>query len=84
MLESDRRFDLILCDVMMPDLTGVDVYAAAQTLEPGLEERIVFITGGAFTPQASEFMARIPNRRLNKPFSAEAVRATVEDMMNEG
>ncbi|HVZ70830.1 MAG TPA: ATP-binding protein [Polyangia bacterium] len=70
-------FDVILCDLMMPDMTGMDLYAEAARRHAGLERRFVFMTGGAFTPRAAEFLERVPNRRLEKPFETSALREIV-------
>ncbi|HEX2736221.1 MAG TPA: response regulator, partial [Polyangiaceae bacterium] len=52
-LETEPPFDLVLCDVMMPDMNGEDVYNAASRVAPGTQQRIVFVTGGAFTKDAN-------------------------------
>jgi CheY-like chemotaxis protein/two-component sensor histidine kinase len=67
-LRTDRAFDLILCDLMMPELTGMDVYHAVRESWPGLHERIAFITGGAFTPDTQRFVQQVGNPLLTKPF----------------
>jgi CheY-like chemotaxis protein len=76
LLKQGEPFDLVLCDVMMPDLTGADVYEAAQ--EVGMERRIVFVTGGAFTSSARAFLVSVPNRRIEKPFSRDRVRSLLD------
>jgi PAS domain S-box-containing protein len=73
--------DAVLCDVMMPDLTGRDVYEAVRREHPGLEQRLVFVSGGAFTPGAREFLASVPNLLLDKPFDEGRVRAAVEELV---
>lgn len=70
-------YDVILCDLMMPGMTGMELYDEVVRLYPGLEERFVFMTGGAFTPRAIEFLARVKNRRLEKPFDSAALRAVI-------
>jgi PAS domain S-box-containing protein len=70
-------YDVILCDLMMPDMTGMDLFAEVTRRYNGFEERFVFMTGGAFTPRATEFLARVKNRRLEKPFDRSALRAAV-------
>ncbi len=70
-------FDLVLCDLMMPDMTGMELYAKVRDIAPVLAERTVFLTGGAFTPGAREFLARVPNARIEKPFEPDALRALV-------
>ena len=71
-------FDVIVCDLMMPDLTGMDVHEHVRRTRPGLERRMVFITGGAFTPRAAQFVASLEDRCLEKPFSPEDLVRMVE------
>jgi two-component system cell cycle sensor histidine kinase/response regulator CckA len=70
-------FDVILSDLMMPGQSGMDFYDQLQRLAPDQVSRVVFVTGGAFTPAAVSFLAQVPNERVDKPFSAEKVRALV-------
>src|SRR5688572_11044201 len=63
-----QSFDLVFCDLMMPEVSGMDLYDRLCTERPGLEERLVFMTGGAFTARARDFLERISNPRFEKPF----------------
>jgi CheY-like chemotaxis protein len=83
LLSSRQPFHVILCDLMMPDLTGIDVYHRVKESDPGLEERIVFLTGGAFTEQARGFLATVPNLRLDKPFSPEGLEKVIRRAAGE-
>ena len=74
-LVTDPAFDLILCDLMMPDLTGMDVFERVGSERPDLRGRFVFMTGGAVTERARKFLERIPGQRLDKPFRLEQVEA---------
>lgn len=76
MCEADD-FDLILCDVMMPDISGMDVYGRIRSARPALEGRFVFMTGGAFTPKAREFLESVANEQITKPFSLRELRTLV-------
>jgi PAS domain S-box-containing protein len=76
-----ERFDVVLCDVMMPDVTGMDVHRRLRELRPGAERTIVFVTGGTFSEEARAFLQAIPNARLSKPFEFEDVRAAVRSAL---
>jgi PAS domain S-box-containing protein len=77
-LVAGERFDVILCDVMMPQMTGMDLHAEVSRTSPDLLDHIVFMTGGAFTPVARAFLDRVPNVRVDKPFNAQNLRAIVD------
>ncbi|MCE9668679.1 PAS domain S-box protein [Myxococcus stipitatus] len=81
LLEQGLEPDAVLCDVMMPDLTGRDVYESVRRSRAGLEGRFVFVSGGAFTTGAREFLASIPNLLLEKPFDEGRVRRVVEELV---
>jgi len=70
-------FDVVLCDLMMPEMTGMEVHARLARDAPALAARLVFLTGGAFTPAARDFLDRVPNPRLEKPFDPQALRDAV-------
>ncbi|GEJ56143.1 ATP-binding response regulator [Anaeromyxobacter diazotrophicus] len=76
-LERGEPFDVVLCDLMMPGLSGMECYEALRARRPELAGRMIFLTGGAFTPAAREFLERVPNLRVEKPFDAEALRQAV-------
>lgn len=77
-LSRDRTYELIICDLMMPDMTGMDVHDWLEAQHPGLEQRMVFITGGSFEPSAQAFLARVPNPRFEKPIDLGKLRALVK------
>ncbi|MCY1018596.1 two-component regulator propeller domain-containing protein [Pyxidicoccus sp. MSG2] len=73
----ELRYDIVLCDLMMPEMTGMDLFEALQRSAPRVAERVVFITGGAFTPAARTFLERVENPRVEKPFDPEALRTLI-------
>jgi DNA-binding response OmpR family regulator len=75
-----KRFDLVLCDLMLPGVSGVDFHGRVGSLAPELVEHIIFITGGAYTPRAEAFLKRADIRYMEKPFSSvSALRAVVQE-----
>ena len=76
-LQQDQAFDVILCDMMMPEFSGMDLHAWLTEAHPALAERLVFITGGAFTPGARDYLSRIDNARIDKPFQPAEIRELV-------
>jgi len=78
---AGERFDVILCDLMMPDTTGMDLYAAIDRLAPGQGQRMIFVTGGAFTPRAREFLDRVPNPRIEKPVDFQNLRVLMKNLI---
>ena len=80
-LRDHEHFDLIFCDLMMPDMTGMEFYEELHQLAPEQAERVIFMTGGAFTPGAREFLERVSNLRLDKPFDQKNIRALVRDLL---
>jgi CheY-like chemotaxis protein len=81
LLRTDDGFDVIFCDLLMPEMSGIELYHALRTERPGLERRIVFMTGGAFTARTAEFLASVDNRRVEKPFSLGLIEKIVRDMV---
>ena len=77
-VREGARWDVILCDLMMPDMNGMELFAVLEREAPEMARRTVFLTGGAFTPRAQEFLARVPNPRLEKPFEIDALRALIQ------
>jgi PAS domain S-box-containing protein len=83
LLAKDRAFDLIVCDLMMPDMTGMDLHAWLVTRDPALAGQVVFLTGGAFTPRAAEYLASVPNLRFEKPVDREGLLQVVAERILE-
>ena len=78
-VRAGQPFDVIVCDLMMPQMTGMDLHAELLRLSPELAARVVFITGGAFTAGARAFLDAVPNHRIEKPFGAQQLRAVIND-----
>jgi PAS domain S-box-containing protein len=77
LLESGKRFDVLFVDVMMPKMTGVELFDRISARWPQLASRVVFMTGGAVAPDVRARVERAPNRRVDKPFDMAELRALV-------
>lgn len=73
-LLRDSSFDIVFCDLMMPELSGMDLFQALKLNRPGAEQKIVFMTGGAFTREAEHFLAQVKCPHIEKPFNMHALR----------
>jgi PAS domain S-box-containing protein len=78
-IRGGEHFDLILCDLMMPDMTGVDFHGELRAFAPERAADIVFMTGGAFTPKARSFLDSVSNERLEKPFDMATLKNLVQE-----
>ncbi len=82
-IERGERFDLILCDVMMPQMTGLELYELVAACAPEQAKRFAFITGGAFTGAMQRVLEATGTPRLDKPFHAERLREMVDGILDE-
>jgi signal transduction histidine kinase len=77
---AGERFDVILCDLMMPEMTGMELHLELSRLGGGEQaSRMIFLTGGAFTNRARLFLDETPNLRIEKPFDTLLLRTLVND-----
>jgi two-component system cell cycle sensor histidine kinase/response regulator CckA len=76
-LATGEEFDLILCDVMMPECTGRDFYEAVSNRWPSLARRIVFMTGAVRSPAIQQLLERLPNEVVEKPFTEAQLISTL-------
>jgi CheY-like chemotaxis protein len=71
------RFDAIISDVMMPNMTGVELIEELQRLAPDQAQRLIFLSGGAFTAHTRERLEQIGAPQLAKPVTIKELRAWV-------
>jgi CheY-like chemotaxis protein len=77
------RFDVILCDLMMPRVNGMEFHDQVLRRDPDQARRIVFMDGGAFMSNAIEFLRSTSNRRIGKPFDPQELRQVVNELLAE-
>ena len=78
-ITAGERFDLILCDLMMPEMTGMELHERVTELAADQADRMVFLTGGAFTRRARDFLKT--RAFLEKPFDLSALEALVRERL---
>jgi PAS domain S-box-containing protein len=82
-IAEGAHYDTILCDLMMPDMTGMELFGVLQRASPALAEGMIFMTGGTFTQEAQAFLNAVPNPRLEKPFETATLRAVVRAQVEQ-
>jgi CheY-like chemotaxis protein len=78
-----QAYDLILCDLRMPELDGPGLYHALQQQHPHLLQRVIFLTGDTLSEEARTFLAQTEVPRLSKPFRAAEVRQLVQQVLQK-
>jgi len=79
-----QHFDLVLCDLMMPDMNGAEFRAAMLRVRPEMGTRLVFITGGACTPDMERFLEQSDCPHVLKPFDVPGLRGLVAGLLDGG
>lgn len=80
-IEQGERYDVILTDVMMPEVSGMDMRDMVERIAPEQVDKMVFMTGGAFTNKAREFFDRVANPTIEKPFDKAALFAVIDALL---
>ena len=79
-IAAGERFDMIVSDLMMPGMSGMELHAEVLRVAPQQAKRLVFMTGGAFTSAANVFMGTVNNRFLDKPFDYSILSAIAREL----
>jgi CheY-like chemotaxis protein len=80
-LLAGEQFDLVLCDVTMALLSGLDLRDRLHAADPQAAARIVFMTGGVADPEARRRLAAMPNTCVSKPMSSEELSELVRSLV---
>lgn len=74
-------YDVILCDLMMPGMTGMELFEVLRREYPQLAKRVVFMTGGVSMMRVAEFLESVPNAKFEKPFDVAELRRTLHGLV---
>ncbi|MEM9489807.1 MAG: response regulator, partial [Myxococcota bacterium] len=80
-LNTGESFDVILCDLVMPDMDGMSLFREMQGRWPELSRRVIFCTAGAKAPAAEEFLCSLSNPCLHKPISRDTLLRTIAQLL---
>jgi CheY-like chemotaxis protein len=78
---KERSYDIIFCDMRMPDLDGPGFYRELQQSHPHLLSRIIFLTGDILSSEAQEFFDRVDCIRLVKPLKIRDMEEVIKEVM---
>ncbi|TQF15766.1 PAS domain S-box protein [Myxococcus llanfairpwllgwyngyllgogerychwyrndrobwllllantysiliogogogochensis] len=80
-IEAGEHYDVVFCDLMMPGMSGMDFYSTLMKRYPDQARRVVFLTGGAVTPQARAFLETVTSPHLEKPFAGRELLSLVQERL---
>ena len=80
-VRGGNDFDVIFCDLMMPQMSGMELHAELMRLVPDQAHKMIFMTGGAFSEEAASFLTKVSNPTVEKPFKTTALRELVRNQM---
>lgn len=76
-------FDVIICDMMMPNLPGNMFYIAVERAKEHLAKRFIFITGHQGDAKIAAFLKQIRGLCLFKPFQMHQLLETIEVVLKK-
>ncbi len=82
LIAGGSRFDAILSDLMMPEMSGMELSAALTLSNPEQASRMIFMTGGAFSPDAARFLNQQPNTSIEKPFRPSVLHEVLQNALH--
>ena len=82
-LRAGERFDVLLCDLMMPEVSGVELHAELLHIAPEQTSRMIFLTGGAFSRSSQQFLESVKNRWFEKPCNLHELRSAIRLHISE-
>ena len=81
LLNDGAHFDAIFCDILMPKLTGVELYERLRVQHPKLAAKIIFLVGGGYSTDICNVLDQAPNLKVSKPFHVSSVQAALTELL---
>ena len=82
-LSAGRRFDLVLCDLMMPRMTGMELFERVEEIDPEQALGFVVLCGGAVSQRATDFLGAHAGQRFDMPFPLHELKAMIAERLLE-
>jgi CheY-like chemotaxis protein len=79
-MENGETWDAILCDLMMPGISGMELHRLLAQRFPASARKMIFMTGGAYVDEAERFLSDPERHRIEKPFDREVVLAALAEV----
>lgn len=80
-LRDGARYDAILCDLVMPEVSGIDLYSELKQIAPEQADCMIFLTGGSFSEKSQQFLDGIANQCFEKPCDLKQLKAAVREVV---
>lgn len=80
-LTAENDFDVVLCDVLMPGMTGIELYDAVRERAPATAAKFIFSTGSVFGAQHQSTLQALPVPCLDKPVDLARLRSLLRDRL---
>ena len=75
---SDKPPDVVVCDMLLPDISGVEVYRRAVAADPSYRQRFAVATGASRNPVVADFLATFTGPILHKPVDAAVLSQAIQ------
>jgi PAS domain S-box-containing protein len=83
LIARGETFDVILTDLSMPNMTGMEFHAALLERDARFAQRVIFMSGGAVTSKAEKFLEGLAHRYITKPFKNADLRGAIQRVLSE-
>ena len=80
-IEGGGWFDVIISDVMMPNMTGLELLDELVRVAPAQARRLIFLSGGVFAPETRARLDELGTMQLEKPVDVRQLRAAIAELM---
>jgi CheY-like chemotaxis protein len=81
---GSKDYDVILLDIKLPGISGIEIYKHLQKTAKSLARRVVFITGDVMGRETMAFLSRTAAPYITKPFDAEQMKKDIDSILAQG